>query len=53
MPGVARKTDREWKTDLLDAKVPPRPAWTGGYLVPTADRKPADPGTRARLLGER
>lgn len=50
VPGVARKSDKEWKGELLDAKVPPRPAWTRGYLVPHADRKPADPKTRAELL---
>ena len=52
MPGVARKTDREWKTELLDAKVPPRPDWTRGYLVPHADRKPADVHTKTNLLRE-
>jgi len=50
MRGVARKTDREWKADLLHAKVPPRPEWTRGYLVPHADRKPADGWTRQRML---
>lgn len=49
MKGVARKTDKEWKTDLLDAKVPPRPEWTRGYLVPHADRKPVDVRTRRML----
>ena len=50
MPGVSRKSDREWKTDLLDAKVPPRPEWTRGYLVPTTDRKSADPKQKKQLL---
>lgn len=50
LPGVARKTDKEWKTDLLDGKVPSRPDWTRAYLVPEADRKPADPAIRWRLL---
>ena len=53
MPGVARKTDGEWKADLLDGKAPPRPEWTRGYLVPVADRKPADQRTRERMLLER
>lgn len=52
MPGVARKTDKEWKTDLLDAKVPPRPDWTRGYLIPHPDREPADQWTRQRMLVE-
>ena len=52
MPGVARKTDGEWKADLLDGKVPPRPEYTRGYLVPAPDRKPADPLTRKRMLDE-
>jgi hypothetical protein len=50
MPGVARKSDREWKIELLDAKTPPRPDWTRGYLVPHADRKPVDQRAR-RVLG--
>ncbi len=53
MPGVARKSDKEWKTDLLDAKVPPRPEWTRGYLVPHPDRKPVEAGwPRNQLLSE-
>jgi hypothetical protein len=50
MPGVARKTDKEWKADLLDGKVPSRPDYTRGYLVPDADRKPADALTKKRML---
>lgn len=50
MPGAARKTDREWKTDLLDAKHPPRPEWTRSYLVPQADRKPAAVAEKIRWL---
>ena len=46
VPGVSRKTDKEWKTELLDAKHPPRPDWTHGYLVPHANRKPADQQTK-------
>ena len=52
MPGVSRKSDKEWKTDLLDAKVPPRPEWTRGYLVPHPDRTPADQYAKQRLLVE-
>ena len=50
MPGVSRKTDKEWKTDLLDAKFPPRPDYTRGYLVPWLDRKPVDPKVKERTL---
>ncbi len=53
MPNATRKTDKEWKADMLDAKAPPRPDWTRGYLVPHADRKPADEWTKQRLLAER
>jgi hypothetical protein len=53
MPGTGRKTDAEWKADLLDGKVPPRPDWTRSYLVPVADRKPADQWTRHRMLLDR
>ncbi len=53
MPGVSRKSDKEWRTDLLDAKVPPRPEWTRGYLVPHPDRKPVAEGwPRNQLLAE-
>jgi hypothetical protein len=34
MAGVARKSDSEWRADLNAGRVPPRPAWTRGYLVP-------------------
>src|SRR5262245_19178121 len=50
MRGVARETEEEWKADLLDAKVPPRPEWTRGYLVPHADRMPADGWIKQRML---
>ena len=50
MSGVSRKSDKEWKTDLLDAKVPPRPKWTNGYLVPHDERKRADERTKQSML---
>jgi hypothetical protein len=34
MPGVTRKADSEWRKDLSEGKVPPRPSWTRSYLVP-------------------
>jgi hypothetical protein len=34
MPGVTRKSDSEWRQDLQSGRRPPRPAWTGEYLVP-------------------
>jgi hypothetical protein len=49
MPGTARKTDAEWKAELANGKVPPRPEWTRGYLVPATERKPIDPRTRRQL----
>jgi hypothetical protein len=32
--GTGRKSDQEWKADIEEAKIPPRPEWTHGYLVP-------------------
>ncbi|MBI1830971.1 MAG: DUF3160 domain-containing protein [Planctomycetes bacterium] len=34
MPGIARKPDSEWRKDLDAGRLPPRPEWTRGYLVP-------------------
>jgi hypothetical protein len=51
-PSAVRKTDKEWKRDLLDAKFPPRPDYTRGYLVPATDRKPADERTKNYLLSQ-
>jgi len=51
-PNAMRKTDKEWKADLLDAKVSPRPDWTRAYLVPNKDRKPADDKTKSRLMSD-
>lgn len=34
MPGVSRKSDSEWLSDIKIGKVPPRPDWTKSYLVP-------------------
>ena len=34
MPGVARKSDSEWRNDIKIGNVPPRPDWTKSYLVP-------------------
>jgi hypothetical protein len=34
MPGVSRKSDSEWRKEIRDGKLPPRPSWTKGYLVP-------------------
>ena len=36
MTGIARKADSEWRKDLSDGRLPPRPEWTRGYLVPWA-----------------
>jgi Protein of unknown function (DUF3160) len=34
MPGVTRKSDSEWRKDIIEGKLPPRPSWTRSYLVP-------------------
>lgn len=34
MPGLTRKSDSEWRKDIREGKLPPRPEWTKGYLVP-------------------
>jgi hypothetical protein len=39
MPGVTRKTDAEWREDLRAGRVPPRPSWTRGYLVPGENKE--------------
>jgi hypothetical protein len=49
-PNAVRKTDKEWKNDLLDAKVPARPDYTRGYLVPFLDRKPFGQIEKQRIL---
>jgi hypothetical protein len=33
MPGVARKADSGWRSDLAAGRLPPRPEWTRGYLA--------------------
>lgn len=50
MPGVARKSDKEWKTELLGGKCPPRPDYTRGYLIPSSERKPAPEMLKQQLL---
>jgi len=42
MPGVTRKSDSEWKTDVKNGNVPPHPEWTRGYLVPGQCTLPPD-----------
>jgi len=34
LPGLARLADSEWKASLQEGKLPLRPAWQQGYLVP-------------------
>jgi hypothetical protein len=34
MPGVTRKADSEWQKEISAGQLPPRPAWTKGYLMP-------------------
>jgi hypothetical protein len=33
-PVNARMSDSEWRKDAIAGKLPPRPEWTKGYLVP-------------------
>jgi len=39
MTGTVRKADSEWRQDLGANRLPPRPEWTLGYLVPHARKK--------------
>jgi hypothetical protein len=39
MTGTVRKPDSQWRKDLDAGKLPPRPEWTRGYLVPHAKAK--------------
>ncbi len=38
MPLVTRKSDAEWRKDINEGKLPPRPDWTKAYLVPGANK---------------
>jgi hypothetical protein len=38
VPGVARKSDSEWREDVKAGRLPPRPEWTRGYLVPGGNK---------------
>jgi hypothetical protein len=49
MPSAQRKTDKEWKKDIIDGKFPPRPDYTRGYLVPWRDRKPMEQHLKNQL----
>jgi hypothetical protein len=37
--GMARKSDSEWRKDIKAGKLPPRPEWTRGYLVPGENKE--------------
>ena len=39
LPNATRKTDDEWKDDLVAGRRPSRPEWTRNYLVPRPGRK--------------
>jgi len=39
MPSATRVADSEWKNELRLTRVPPRPAWTSGYLVPGQNKE--------------
>lgn len=34
MPGTTRKSDSEWRKDIREGRLAPRPSWTKAYLVP-------------------
>jgi hypothetical protein len=34
MPETTRKSDSEWRKEIKEGKLPKRPEWTKGYLVP-------------------
>ncbi|MGF1934333.1 MAG: DUF3160 domain-containing protein [Nostoc sp. ChiQUE02] len=34
VPGSSRKSDSEWRKDINQGSLPPRPDWTQGYFVP-------------------
>jgi hypothetical protein len=38
MPGVARKSDAACRQDVQADRLPPRPEWTRGYLIPGRDK---------------
>jgi hypothetical protein len=42
VPGVARKADSEWRKDINEGKLPPRPEWTKAYLVPGVNKDAKD-----------
>jgi len=50
LPNAMRKTDKEWKKDIINAKFPPRPDYTRGYLVPWTDRKPMADNLKGSLM---
>jgi hypothetical protein len=37
--GMARKSDSEWRKAIKAGKLPPRPEWTRGYLVPGENKE--------------
>ena len=39
MEGVKRKSDSEWRKDIREGKLPPRPEWTKSYLVPGENKE--------------
>jgi hypothetical protein len=49
-PVAQRKTDKEWKADLLDGKVPPRPDHTRGYLIPGKKVEEMNKWQKQRLI---
>lgn len=51
-PNAVRRTDKEWKGELLDGKVPPRPDWTKGYLVPATERKKVEGWLRQQMIDD-
>lgn len=49
-PNAQRKTDKEWKADLLEGKIPPRPDHTRGYLIPGKKLEQMNEWQKKRLI---
>lgn len=49
-PVAQRKTDKEWKADLLDGRVPARPEYTRNYLLPGKKLEQMNEWQKKRLI---
>jgi hypothetical protein len=39
LTGVRRQADSEWRKDIREGRLPPRPEWTRSYLVPGENKE--------------